>query len=259
MLLLQGCTEGTQGHPSPVLLAWAQDQLSSPTNVPHTLVPACHPPLQQGFWVLTASPSDAHPRAGTAHLSTRREGPCLPAVAALVWDQHRQGEHCLPPATAGDRHWCKRGRKTTCFLQVCFVLGFWGFSVCFLWASFSSVHVVVVWHHICQGQLCSRPGISPQEHHFSLREVEQTLLLWEAALAPPNSVAGPLEHTSPRLLLDARFSAGTMRVPRNPVPPSFMQMMTRPWHWEALDSPAHGSVRALSCKAGVALMSLALI
>lgn len=30
-------------------------------------------------------------------------------------------------------------------------------------------------------------------------------------------------------------------------------------HWEALDSPAHGSVRTLSCKAVVALMSLALM
>lgn len=50
-----------------------------------------------------------------------------------------------------------------------FCSGVLGFSVCFLWASFSSVYATVVWHHVWRELLCSGASISPREHRFGLR------------------------------------------------------------------------------------------
>lgn len=55
-----------------------------------------------------------------------------------------------------------------------------------------------------------------------------------------------------------QLSAGVLGLtPQNPVPPSFMQMMTKPWHCGVLASPAQGSVKTLLCQALVAPLSLA--
>lgn len=128
---LQGCTEGTQGHPSPLLLARTQDPLRAPTDVPHTLVPACYQPVQQEFWVLTSCPSDAHPRAGTAHLSTRRERPCLPAVAALRVGP-AQARRALPPRHLGrGQALTQVGREGEMFSSGLFCSGVLGFFCLF--------------------------------------------------------------------------------------------------------------------------------
>lgn len=53
--------------------------------------------------------------------------------------------------------------------------------------------------------------------------------------------------------------AGVLELaPQTPVPPSFMQTITKPWHCGVLTSPAQGSVKTILCQALVASLSLSL-
>lgn len=169
----QGHTTGTWGHPSPGLLVWAQGQLRAPPHVPHAAhalvtAPWLPTPLQQEFEVVSSSlnPNQRCSSKGShcpsghqedTSLSPRGGSPCV----GVTRYQHRQGQCRLPLHHGRGPVLTQAGREGEMFSSGLFCSGVLGFSVCFLWASFSSVYATVVWHHVWQELLCFGASISP--------------------------------------------------------------------------------------------------